>query len=96
MVSHLDLPVCVDVGHIVRFGFDLKEAFDLFAGKIAIFHLHGVTGRQDHRALNHLALEARDEVAVQLKEFRGSVSLEVFSDKDLMDSMDCFSRMMAR
>jgi adenosylcobalamin phosphodiesterase len=96
VVSQLDLPVCVDVGHIVRFGFDLKEAVDLFAGKIAIFHLHGVTGRQDHRALNHLVLEARDEVAVQLKDFRGSVSLEVFSVKDLMDSMDCFSRMMAR
>jgi sugar phosphate isomerase/epimerase len=96
VVSRLNLPVCVDVGHIVRFGFDLKEAFDLFAGKIAIYHLHGVTGRQDHRALNHLELEAREEVAMHLKDFGGSVSLEVFSAKDLMDSMDCFSRMMAR
>jgi sugar phosphate isomerase/epimerase len=96
VVSQLDLPVCVDVGHIVRFGFDLQEALDLFAGKIDIFHLHGVTGHQDHRALNHLAPEARKKLTPLLKNFRGSVSLEVFSVEDLMDSMNCFSQMMAQ
>jgi sugar phosphate isomerase/epimerase len=96
VVSRLGLPVCVDIGHIVRFGFDLKETLSLFAGTIDIFHLHGVTGRQDHRALDHLALEAREQVAGQLKNFRGSVSLEVFSAKDLADSMDCFNQLMAQ
>lgn len=96
VVSQLDLAVCVDVGHIVRFGFDLEDALDSFAGKIDIFHLHGVTGEQDHRALNFLAPSARDLVAAQLKNFHGSVSLEVFSLEKLTDSLDCFNQMMAR
>lgn len=96
VISRLDLPVCVDVGHVIRFGFDLRSTLDLFAGKINMFHLHGVTGHQDHRALNHLALEARKRMAALLKDFHGSVSLEIFSVQDLTDSMNCFSRMMAR
>jgi sugar phosphate isomerase/epimerase len=95
IVSELHLPVCVDVGHIVRFGFDLPSTLDLFAGKIGMFHLHGVTGDQDHRALDHLAEEARNLVASLLKNYHGSVSLEVFSLNDFTDSITCFSKMMA-
>jgi len=86
----------VDVGHVIRFGFDLRETLNLFARRIAIFHLHGVTGTQDHRALNHLPTEFRKMVTTALNDFRGSVSLEVFSYQDLMDSLDCFSEMMTR
>jgi adenosylcobalamin phosphodiesterase len=95
VVAHLDLPVCVDVGHVLRFGFDLGETLDLFAGRINIFHLHGVTGNQDHRALDHLPPEARNIMPPLLRNFSGSVSLEVFSLVDLMDSMNSFSQMMA-
>jgi sugar phosphate isomerase/epimerase len=94
IILQLDLPVCVDVGHIVRFGFNLQETLDLFAGRIRMFHLHGVTGHQDHRALDHLAPEARNCLTPLLKNFHGSVSLEVFSAKDLTDSINCFSQMM--
>ncbi len=95
VVMQLDLPVCVDVGHVIRFGFDLEETLNHFARHIDIFHLHGVTGTQDHRALNHLAPEFRKIVAPALKNFRGSVSLEVFSYQDLIDSLNCFRDMMA-
>ena len=94
VILKLGLPVCVDVGHVIRFGFNLQETLDLFAGRIRMFHLHGVTGQQDHRALNHLAPEARRCLIPLLKNFHGSVSLEVFSESDLTDSMNCFSRMM--
>ncbi len=94
IVMQLDLPVCMDVGHVIRFGFDLRETLNLFARRIAIFHLHGVTGTRDHRALNHLPSKYRKMVASVLKNFSGSVSLEVFSYQDLMDSLDCFSEMM--
>ena len=94
VILPLDLPGCVDVGHIIRFGFNLEETLDLFSGRIRMFHLHGVTGQQDHRALNHLAPEARNYLTPLLKNFHGSVSLEVFSVDDLADSMNCFTRMM--
>jgi sugar phosphate isomerase/epimerase len=94
VVMQLGLPVCVDVGHVIRFGFDLRETLNLFAQRIDIFHLHGVTGARDHRALNHLAPEFRKIVTPVLKAFRGTVSLEVFSYQDLIDSLDCFDDMM--
>ncbi len=96
VVFQLHLPVCVDVGHVVRFGYDLQDTLGLFSRRIAIFHLHGVTGDQDHRALNHLPAEFGRMVTPLLKDFRGSVSLEVFSHQDLMDSLDCFSDMMTQ
>jgi sugar phosphate isomerase/epimerase len=95
IISELHLPVCVDVGHIIRFGFNLRSTLNLFAGKIRMFHLHGVTGDQDHRALCHLAPEAGQLVASMLKNFHGSVSLEVFSVKDFTESLNYFSQMMA-
>jgi sugar phosphate isomerase/epimerase len=96
VVSRLNLPVCIDVGHIIRFGYDLRSTLDLFAGKIRMFHLHGVSGQEDHRALGHLAPDVRAQLTLLLKDFHGSVSLEVFSVNDLTESMECFSRMMAR
>jgi sugar phosphate isomerase/epimerase len=94
VILELGLPVCVDVGHVIRFGFNLQETLDLFAGRIRMFHLHGVTGQQDHRALNHLAPEARRCLTPLLQNFHWSVSLEVFSMSDFTDSMNCFIRMM--
>ncbi len=96
IVRRLNLPVCVDVGHVVRYGHDLEATLKLFTqDHIGIFHLHGVSGAQDHRSLDHLYAEARNVVACFLKNFHGSVSLEVFSYQELVDSMECFGDMMA-
>jgi sugar phosphate isomerase/epimerase len=94
VILKLGLAVCVDVGHVIRYGFSLPSTLDLFSGNIRIFHLHGVTGEQDHRALNHLAPDARRTMATLLTDFHGSVSLEVFSAQDFADSMNSFSQMM--
>ncbi len=95
VVTRLDLPVCLDAGHIIRFGFDLNKALSLFAHRIAIFHLHGVTGDHDHRALSRLPLESSRLIASALRGFQGSVSIEVFSYQELMDSIDCFNDMLS-
>lgn len=95
VVFQLDLPMCIDVGHIIRYGFDLQETLSLFERRIDIFHLHGVDGTQDHCSLSFLSSESRDILTPCLNDFRGSVSLEVFSYEKLTDSLDCFGRMMA-
>lgn len=96
VVNQLDLSICVDVGHIIRFGFDLQESLELFSQRIGIFHLHGVSGTQDHRSLEYLHSDTRRLLAGWLRAFRGSVSLEVFSYPELAESMVCFRDMMAR
>ena len=95
IVERLDLSICLDAGHLLRFGFGLEEALQLFSRRIGIFHLHGVSGTSDHLALNHLSANILELLAKTLRKFSGSVSLEVFSHAELTDSMACFSGMMS-
>lgn len=95
IVESLDTAVCVDVGHAVLFGFNLKEILDLYAPRITLIHLHGIAQGKDHRALTQLAPAHGQTVANYLNGFQGSVSLEVFSLENLTESMACFSEFMA-
>lgn len=96
IVNRLDLSVCIDVGHVIRFGYDLQKTLSHFKKKVQIFHLHGVSGQQDHLSLNYLQAEFRKQVFHRLKSFQKTVSLEVFSYETLVDSMNCLSNMMDR
>jgi sugar phosphate isomerase/epimerase len=96
MVEGLDLSVCVDVGHHLRYGFDLQKTIAQFSCRIGIFHLHGVSNGRDHCALDQLPVDIRAGLAKQLEKFHGSVSLEVFSYPELAASLSCFKEMMDR
>jgi hypothetical protein len=50
-------------------------------------HLHGVNDGQDHLGLQHIPPQTWDIICQALKEFRGGVSLEVFSLDDLIPSL---------
>jgi sugar phosphate isomerase/epimerase len=95
IVEDQNLSVCVDVGHLLRYGFDLAQTLADFRDRITIVHLHGIEAGQDHRALAYLPLSARAIVLPFLQDFSGSVSLELFSLDLLEDSMVTLSDMMA-
>jgi sugar phosphate isomerase/epimerase len=94
IVQRLDLAVCVDVGHVIRYGFDLEPVLDLFADRTTILHLHGVAAGRDHLALTHLSSHHRDTIASYLKKFKGSASIEVFDHQRLAASLAYFPRLM--
>jgi sugar phosphate isomerase/epimerase len=94
LVDPLDLAVCVDAGHMALYGFDLQAVLDLFAQRITICHLHGVTNGKDHLSLDRLPPEARTILQRFLQSFQGSVSLEIFSFERLRDSLPCLVAMM--
>ncbi len=94
IVQRLDLAVCVDVGHVIRYGFDLGPVLDLFADRTTILHLHGVAAGRDHLALTHLPSHHRDTIAAYLKKFNGSASIEVFDHQRLAASLACFPRLI--
>lgn len=96
MVDGLDLAVCVDVGHVLRYGFDLEKTLEMFEQRIAIFHLHGVAGGKDHLDLTQLAPGPGNIMQKCLSRFGGSVSLEMFSLERLRVSLPCLAQMMAR
>jgi sugar phosphate isomerase/epimerase len=95
LLDPFDLSVCLDIGHIVRFGYAaIEDIFSNFLHRTQIFHLHGVRQGKDHLALNHLDQEVLHKLAAVLSGFSGSVSLEVFSLEHLKQSMHCLARML--
>ena len=86
--------VCLDVGHVLNAGFDLKTVLDDLRPRISIVHLHAAAEGTDHLALDRLIPSAWAVLQPFLAEFHGSVSLEVFSAARLHASMTCLGRHM--
>ena len=96
MIEGMDLSVCVDIGHVVRYGFDLNAVFNQFHSRIAICHLHGVADGEDHLALQHMDAAHLRTVKQFLSGFTGTVSLEVFSSQKLSESMQALATLMQK
>lgn len=88
ILSDLNLSVCLDVGHVIRYRYDLWTIFSKYCERISIMHLHGVADGQDHLPLEHLPVEFHDPLMRILTRFRGTVSLEVFSYPELSASLN--------
>ncbi|MFP3979843.1 MAG: cobamide remodeling phosphodiesterase CbiR [Desulfobacterales bacterium] len=88
VVNCLDLSVCLDIGHLIEFGYDIAETFYSFKDRISIFHLYGdvISGR-GHVGLHRLPEAHMPAVKDILSQFTGTVSLEVFSYEDLKASL---------
>ena len=88
IISILDLRVCLDLGHLIVHNDDIQRFYSRNSDQISIIHLYGVDQKHFHRGLNHLAPKFIDPVLAILKEFKGSVSLEVFSFDHLDASLE--------
>jgi sugar phosphate isomerase/epimerase len=91
LLAAFELRICLDIGHHFRYGYDLNRSAALFQGRMAVIHLHGVTVQdhkvRDHAGLDCLAPEQLDQVMALLRNFRGTVSLEVFNRLNLDRSL---------
>ncbi len=95
ILAALPCSICLDVGHVLNAGQDLKTVLDELAPRISILHVHGVADGTDHLSLDRLPPAAWATLQPFLAGFRGSVSLEVFSAARLRESMICLNRHMA-
>ncbi len=82
-----NLSVCIDLGHLMVFGFDMETVFNRYCNRTSIIHLHGVENHKDHLSLDRLSKEKSKIVRGILKQFNGVVSLEVFSYPHLKNSL---------
>lgn len=94
IVSDMDLSICVDVGHLLRYGYDLNRTLSDFSHSITIIHLHGVDQDRDHISLDMLPQHAIPIMQAWLKSFTGTVSLELFSFPPLKTSLNYLLEMM--
>lgn len=95
MAHALDLSICLDIGHLMEHGYDIADTFETFEERVSILHLYGgvKTGR-GHIGLCHLPDIYAPAVSYILSRFTGTVSLEVFSRKDLEESLSSLARLI--
>ena len=82
-----DLSVCMDLGHLILYGLDMKYVFDRYKNRTSIIHLHGANKRCDHQSLDILSKSNLKTILEMLKQFKGIVSIEVFSYEHLKASL---------
>ena len=87
IVLDLDLRVCLDLGHLMVYDYDLTEVFNKYSSNTSVIHLHGVENDRDHTTLDRLSEKSTSTVLRILKRFSGVVSLEVFSFENLDSSL---------
>jgi len=82
-----NLSICMDLGHLILYGLDMKDVFDRYKHRTSIIHLHGANDRCDHQPLDLLSKSNLKTILLMLKQFKGIVSLEVFSYDHLNTSL---------
>ncbi|MCP3900248.1 MAG: sugar phosphate isomerase/epimerase [Desulfobacteraceae bacterium] len=97
IVDEYDLSVCVDAGHLIKYGHNIKSLFKKYHDKIPLIHLHGVDFSKvppmDHVSLNKTPEEKFSDTLDVLKKYHGVVSLEVFNKKNLISSLACLEKL---
>ena len=89
-----DLRVCLDMGHLIVNHENIETAYHHFAGQTTMIHLHGVDNGKDHQALDVFDQKRLDKIFSLLKQFSGTVSIEVFSFNRLLASLAVLERNM--
>ena len=87
IVCDLNLRICLDLGHLIMYDYDLMEVFNKYSSKTSVIHLHGIENDRDHTSLDRLSPGSASTVLKVLKRFTGVVSLEVFSFENLISSL---------
>ena len=80
---------CIDLGHLWMYGSPWKDYMQQVIENTRIIHLHGVENGNDHRSLKtHTQQEQLQELVPILNNFKGVVTLEVFSEADTFSSLE--------
>jgi sugar phosphate isomerase/epimerase len=96
ILMDFNLSICMDLGHLIIYGFDMNDVFDRYRNVISIIHLHGANNGRDHQALDLLSPPDLKTILEILKRFTGIVSLEVFSYDHLLGSLNFLEKVWTR
>jgi len=88
LVEELGMSFCLDTGHLLRYGFDLRSYLESFLPQTSMIHLHGVVDGADHRGTYGIPPMQWKHISDALAGYRGGLSLEVFSLEDLVSSLE--------
>jgi len=87
IVNQFGFSICLDIGHILTQGYDLRHYLDTYLTRTSIVHLHGSHNGSDHLGIEILPEPDLDLILSFLHHFRGIVSIDVFSINELKRSL---------
>ncbi len=91
VLSH-DAGVCLDIGHLIRWGHNVDSHLERYADRMHLMHIHGILEGDDHKSLQHLSPKVLDaalaSMSVQDGVYRVMI-VEVFGKADFDASMTC-------
>jgi len=87
LVESSQMTFCLDVGHLLRYGYDIESTIGMFLEKSSMVHLHGVNCGRDHCGIEWIPQKEWKTIKRALQDYCGGVSLEVFSLADLTSSL---------
>lgn len=89
IIAEFDLSVCLDIGHLIQYKFDIKKYFQKYIDKARVIHLYGVNNSGLHGSLKKVDAEILKWVMgyINKMHYKGIVTLEVFSESDLNESL---------
>ncbi len=95
LVESFKLGVCIDIGHLLSLGEDVNSHLKRFLPRARIVHLHGMSGGKTHRALDAVPLADLKQYLVNMADFRGILTLELFNLSDISASIKYLGRCLA-
>jgi adenosylcobalamin phosphodiesterase len=95
ILTNFNFSICMDLGHLIIYGFDMKDIFDRHHNNTSIIHLHGADNGRDHQALNLLSKSDLKTILEILNRFNEVVSIEVFSYDHLVASLNVLEKVWA-
>jgi len=96
VLDQISVSCCIDIGHLWKQGLDPLRFIGKWLSSARVVHLHGVDGN-DHKSLSVMSIDDIYPVIAYLdKHFGGVVTLEVFREKDFLDSMGICEAVMKK
>ncbi len=87
LINKFNLSVCLDIGHLLIYGYSLEEHLTKYIDKTKVIHLHGILDGKDHQAISNLPEEILNELFSTLnKNYLKDriVTLEIFNEFDFL------------
>ena len=89
LIEKYNLSICIDVGHLIIYGFDPLEHIRKHADRTKVMHWHGVENSNDHKALPTPPDQLWEEIFSLTYDlnYQNVITLEIFSLKNLTASL---------
>ncbi|MFH0919910.1 MAG: cobamide remodeling phosphodiesterase CbiR, partial [Fibrobacterota bacterium] len=80
--------LCLDIGHLWRYGADWSAACEALLPQTRVIHLHGWDGTNDHESLKKMDKGILSTLCKHyLKEYDHVLTLELFNESDTFESL---------